>query len=160
MPDVPAGATRVMYETYDGDTHDLFGRDPIAPEDPRDIPPIRVAVNEGERVELVVWWDGGLTVAPPRIELEPGSEAPGLRVLDLEADGDEWLLTIEGTAGRAYEVDLFGTAVTAAVVDGGARVRAMSGDTGRAAEGNTRFSVEIPDAEGRHQVTLRLTPRR
>ena len=158
VPDVPAGATGAMYETYDGDTHDLLARDPIAPEDPRDIPPIRVAVNEGEPVELVVTWDGGLTVAPPRIDLVPGQRSEGLRVLNLEADGDEWLLTIEGTAGREYTVDLFGTAVTAAVVDGGARVRAMSGDTGRAAEGNTRFNVEIPDGEGRQEVTLRLTP--
>ena len=56
--------------------------------------------------------DGGLAVAPPRIDLQPGQRSTGLRVLDLEEDGDEWLLTIEGTAGHGYEVDLFGTAVT------------------------------------------------
>jgi len=169
VPDVPVGATRVMYETYDGVTHDLFRRDPTAPADSRDTPPIRVAMTEGEPVEIAVWWDGGLTVAPPRIDLEPGQRSTGLRILDFGADGDEWLLTIEGTAGHAYTVDLFGTAVTATVVGGGARlfspVAARAGEAGgagraaAAVEGARPLTVEIPDGEGRYEVTLRLTPR-
>ena len=155
VPDVPAGATAVRAT--------ISGRGILPPEEPperdRGEPrSLRVVAAQGEPTEIIVTWQGGLAVAPPRIDLQPGQRSTGLRILDLEADEDEWLLTIEGTAGHGYEVDLFGTAVTVVVVNGGARARAMSGDTARAADGYTRVDVEFADGEGRHEVTLRLTP--
>ena len=167
VPDVPAGATgvRVMMS---GGTGDVSLPRPGSERGRGAFPPVRVRVVRGEPTEIVVTWDGGLAVAPPRIELEPGQRSTGLRILDLEADGDGWLLTIEGTAGHEYVVDLFGSAVEAAVIDGSARLVPRlaegagegggAGEAGGPVAGNTRLRVEFADGEGRQEVTLRLTP--
>ena len=94
-------------------------------------------------------WNGGLAVAPPRIELEPGQRSAGLRVLDLEVDDEGWMLRLEGTAGRAYEVGLFGTQVDFAVTGADATVSAGPGGPLR---------VRFADGEGRAAVSIRLTP--
>ena len=167
VPDVPAGATgvRVMMS---GGTGDASLPRPGSERSRGAFPPVRVRVVRGEPTEIVVTWDGGLAVAPPRIELEPGQRSEGLRILDLEADGDEWLLTIEGTAGHEYVVDLFGSSVEAAVIDGSARLVPRlaegagegggAGEAGGPVAGNTRLRVEFAEGEGRQEVTLRLTP--
>ena len=167
VPDVPAGATgvRVMMS---GETGDVSLPRPGSERGRGAFPPVRVRVVRGEPTEIVVTWDGGLAVAPPRIELEPGQRSEGLRILDLEADGDEWLLTIEGTAGHEYVVDLFGSSVEAAVIDGSARLVPRlaegagegggAGEAGGPVAGNTRLRVEFAEGEGRQEVTLRLTP--
>ena len=167
VPDVPAGATgvRVMMS---GGTGDVSLPRPGSERGRGAFPPVRVRVVRGEPTEIVVTWEGGLTVAPPRIDLRPGQRSEGLRILDLEADGDEWLLTIEGTAGHEYVVDLFGSSVEAAVIDGSARLVPRlaegagegggAGEAGGPVAGNTRLRVEFAEGEGRQEVTLRLTP--
>ena len=167
VPDVPAGATGVRVTTSGG-TGDVSLPRPGSERGRGAFPPVRVRVVRGEPTEIVVTWDGGLAVAPPRIELEPGQRSEGLRILDLEADGDEWLLTIEGTAGHEYVVDLFGSSVEAAVIDGSARLVPRlaegagegggAGEAGGPVAGNTRLRVEFAEGEGRQEVTLRLTP--
>ena len=166
VPDVPAGATGVRVTTSGG--RGVLPPDPAAGREGDAFPPVRVRVVRGEPTEIVVTWDGGLAVAPPRIELEPGQRSEGLRILDLEADGDEWSLTIEGTAGHEYVVDLFGSSVEAAVIDGSARLVPRlaegagegggAGEAGGPVAGNTRLRVEFAEGEGRQEVTLRLTP--
>ncbi len=167
VPDVPAGATgvRVMMS---GGTGDVSLPRPGSERSRGAFPPVRVRVVRGEPTEIVATWEGGLTVAPPRIDLRPGQRSEGLRILDLEADGDEWLLTIEGTAGHEYVVDLFGSSVEAAVIDGSARLVPRlaegagegggAGEAGGPVAGNTRLRVEFAEGEGRQEVTLRLTP--
>ena len=99
-------------------------------------------------------------VAPPRIDLEPGQRSTGLRIIDLESDAREWLLTIEGTAGHEYLVDLFGTAVQAAPLGDGVSVSPAppTTDAERNGMGGGRFMVAFAAGEGRRTVTLRLAP--
>ena len=148
VPDIPVGATRVTVSQTGGGGATLFRGD-VAERPRRRLPPIRVPLGEGEPTEIVVTWHGGLAVAPPRIDLEPGQRSAGLRVLDLAADGDGWLLNLEGTAGREYEVGLFGAPVDFAVVAGDATVSA-----GR----DGGLGVRFGDGEGRATVRIRLTP--
>ncbi len=65
-----------------------------------------------EETTAVLAWEGGLSVAPPIVELAPGQQSHGVRILDLRADGEGWTLEVEGDAGRRYEVGLRGEAVT------------------------------------------------
>ena len=94
-------------------------------------------------------WEGGLAVAPPRIDLEPGETSGGLRILDFIADADGWNLSVEGTAGRTYEVEFFGTPVVSAVTGGAALV---------SERGDGVIAVEFAEGEGRVSATVRLTP--
>ena len=99
-----------------------------------------VRLSEGQAAVVTVSWEGGLAVAPPRIDLEPGQRSTGLRIIDLESDAREWLLTIEGTAGHEYLVDLFGTAVQATPLGDGVSVSPAAvedGDTPGAARATT-----------------------
>jgi len=105
-------------------------------------------VTGGKVIEMVATWDDGLAVAPPRIDLEPGQRSTGPRIIDLEADGDGWLLTIEGTAGREYDLALFGTAVRARVTEGKLTVAGTG-------EG---LRVRFADGEGRVTARMILTP--
>ena len=125
VPDVPAGASgvRVVHEggTGVGDPEAALPRGARA-----GLPPLAVRMTEGEATEITVTWEGGLAVAPPRIDLKPGQRSTGLRIIDLESDGDGWLLTIEGTAGHEYDIGLFGTAVDAQVTEGNAGLATTS----------------------------------
>ena len=94
-------------------------------------------------------WHGGLAVAPPRIDLQPGQRSYGLRIIDLVADDAGWLLTLEGSAGRDYDVRLFGTQVDAATSDGNATA---------ASESDGRIRVSFAGSEGRAATVVRLTP--
>ncbi|MDE2719222.1 GH116 family glycosyl hydrolase [Candidatus Palauibacter polyketidifaciens] len=112
VPDVPAGARDVSIGvngavtelTEDGTVEVTLGE----------------TVAAGDRAEIVVTWGGGLAIAPPRIDLEPGQVSSGLRILDFNADPDGWLLEVEGLAGRSYDLGLFGATVEADVVQGAA----------------------------------------
>ena len=139
VPDVPVGATAVRVVVAGG------GRVPGA----GSIRPLRIALTGGEPAEIAVTWEGGLAVAPPRIELEPGQRSTGPRVIDLEAEGDEWLLTVEGNAGREYDFALFGTAVNAEVAEGAAEVTIM---------GSGGLRVHFAGDGGRVTTRVRLTP--
>ena len=148
VPDVPPGATGVTV-SQDWRGGATLPRGAGAERSRGQLAPIRVPLNAGEPTEVTLAWDGGLAVAPPRIELEPGQRSAGLRVLDLEVDGEGWLLSLEGTAGRAYEVGLFGAPVDFAVAGGDATVSAGPGGS---------LGVRFADGEGRAAVSIRLTP--
>ena len=145
VPDVPVGA-RNPSVTVDGipapagrAARIQVGRDAPAPEGAAP-----EAVDQDEVAEIVVRWEGGLAVAPPRIDLEPGQRSTGFRIIDLVADEDGWLLTLEGTQGRAYDVQLFGTPVDAASTDAAASVSGQSDRTIRvtfAGEGSRATTV-------------------
>ena len=107
------------------------------------------ARDQDDVAEIVVRWEGGLAVAPPRTDLEPGQRSTGLRIIDLVTDDDGWLLTLEGTPGRDYDVELFGTPIDASPTDAAASVSGQSGGTIR---------VSFNGAEGRATTVVRLTP--
>ena len=145
VPDVPVGARNPSI-TVDGipapagrAARIQVGRDAPGPEGAAP-----EAVDQDEVAEIVVRWEGGLAVAPPRIDLEPGQRSTGFRIIDLVADEDGWLLTLEGTQGRAYDVELFGTPVDAASTDAAASVSGQSDGTIRvtfAGEGSRATTV-------------------
>ncbi len=143
VPDVPVGAGGLRVNVEGARQVGAGARRRPGPA------PLGVRVMEGQVVELVASWEGGLTVAPPRIDLEPGQRSGGARVIDLVAEGDGWMLTVEGDAGREYDFGLFGTAVEAEVVGGGAEVVGV-GDGGV----RVRFSGDA----GRVMVRVHLTP--
>jgi len=107
-------------------------------------------VTESADGVLTATWQGGLAIAPPRIDLQPGQRSTGLRIIDLVADGGGWLLTVEGTAGREYDIRLFGTPVDGATNDAGANVSSRSDGTIR---------VSLAGEAGRVTTALRLIPR-
>ena len=158
IPDIPVGAT--SYGITFGDTRPRV----TAPPGAGPVTSLEIQVEEDRPVEIVVAWQGGLAVAPPRIDLEPGQRSTGLRVIDLVADAEGWLLTIEGSAGSEYVVDLRGTAVQAVPVEDGIAVTPAPAvevgalDAGRAAMGGGGFLVAFAAGEGRRTATLRLTP--
>ncbi len=57
-------------------------------------------------------WTGGLAVEPPTVDLEPGQQSTGVRVLDFRRDGsptgDRWRLTLDGQRGTTYHLRLHG----------------------------------------------------
>ncbi|WP_420449378.1 amylo-alpha-1,6-glucosidase [Candidatus Palauibacter sp.] len=143
VPDVPAGAEGVSILLNDVQTN-LEGDGSL-----------EVALGEGapegSHAEIVVTWEGGLAVAPPRIDLQPGQRSSGLRILDFAADADGWILSVEGTASRTYDIDLFGTPVAPSVTRGTAQV---------VDRGNGGLRVEFADDDGRSAATIRLAPNR
>ena len=141
VPDLPAGARAVSVRVNGVDTG--FSPDgsvavAIGGADPAD-----------HRAEIVVTWESGLAVAPPRIDLHPGQRSAGLRILDFTAEPAGWILSVEGTAGRSYDIALFGTPVRPTVTSGAARV-SDSGD------GVIRVDFTGPGA--RATATVRLIP--
>ena len=110
-------------------------------------------VTESADGGFTATWEGGLAVAPPRIDLQPGQRSTGLRVIDLAADGDGWLLTLEGTAGRDYDVRLFGTPVAATP---GANATPGTATVSGLSDGTLR--VSFADGAGRVATVVRLTP--
>ena len=167
VPDVPAGA-RNLSVVVDG-----------VPAEPSNTGAVRVRVgragtgrdrtasggagDQDDVTEIAVTWEGGLAVAPPRVDLEPGQRSTGLRVLDLEAAADadaaQWMLSIEGSAGREYLLDLYGTVVQATPGEDGVQATTAASTTAELREdGGTRLRVRFADGEGRRAVTLRLSP--
>ena len=147
VPDIPVGATELRV-AVDGATRVWGGEAVGRGGEPAGPAPLALRVTEGRATEITVAWEGGLAVAPPRIDLEPGQRSTGPRIIDLRAEGNGWLLTIEGTAGHEYDIGLIGSAVQAQVTEGNARV-ARTGDGLR---------VRFPDGEGRVTARVQLTP--
>ena len=141
VPDVPAGARDVSISvngvatelTEDGTLEMTLGE----------------TVAAGARAEIVVTWGGGLAIAPPRINLEPGQGSSGLRILDFDANPDGWILSVEGLAGRSYEFGIFGATVEPDVVEGAAT-------TALANPATVRITFP-PDAAGRTTAVIRFT---
>ena len=162
LPDVPAGAAELRVTMTGGEWVEPEATGPAAGA----IHPSRaIRVTGGRPAELTVTWEGGLAVAPPRIELEPGQRSTGLRIIDLQADAEGWTLVTEGSAGRAYQVDLLGVPVEAAVADEDAGVEPAPagadprpGFAGRDETGGGRFRVRFAPGDGRRTATIRLTP--
>ena len=156
-PDVPLGA-EYMDVALQG--ADQVGGQPEPAGPGTRLPTPRFRLSSGQSATVVISWRGGLAVAPPRFDLEPGQRSSGLRIIDFERDGVGWLLTVEGTAGQEYLVDLYGTAVQATPVEDGVSVSPAPAaeDAGRTAMGGGRFMVAFAAGEGRRTVTLRLVP--
>ena len=159
VPDVPAGARNVSV-AVDGAPVQVSGDGTVpvpagAASGRQDQQP---PADQDRISEIVLTWEGGLSVAPPRIDLQPGQRSTGLRILDLATDGDEWILAIEGTASHEYLVDLYGTAVQGVPSSDAVRVTTAGPAAERADAAGTRLRVDFADGEGRRTVTLRLTP--
>ncbi len=91
-------------------------------------------------------WRGGLRVEPPSVNLVPGQESTGLRILDFQYSDDAWLLDLEGPAGRRLDLRLHGE--TFSTVDGARLV-------GR--EGNaSTIAVDFAGTEGRAAKRVRI----
>ena len=142
VPDVPAGARDVSISvngavtelTEDGTVEMRLGETGAA----------------GDRAEIVVTWGGGLAIAPPRINLEPGQRSGGLRILDFDADPDGWTLKVEGLAGRSYELGIFGARVETDVLEGAATTALVNHAT-------VRITFP-PDTAERTTAVVRFTP--
>jgi glycogen debranching enzyme len=95
---------------------------------------------DAEVTRLSLTWNGGLAVEPPTMDLLPGQESDGIRVLDFrrvgDADRGEWQLTTEGAGGKAYRLRLYGVPLSRA---DGARVTGVEGNA-------TTIEIEMPDA--------------
>ena len=76
--------------------------------------------------------------------LQPGQPSQGLRILDYAYARDRWVLLVEGTAGRTYEVRLHGETISS--LDGAEMVR-RDGSVNTIAvtipTGNARETAEI-----------------
>ena len=161
VPDAPPGAAELRVTMTGGRWVEGEAADPV----PGTVHPARaIRVTGGRPAEVTVTWKSGLSVAPPRIDLEPGQRSTGLRIIDLETDAEGWMLITEGAAGRAYEVDLFGVPVEATVVSGDASVEPAPdqvaperGPVRRAEAGGDRFRVRFAPGDGRRTATIRLT---
>jgi len=75
---------------------------------------------------LLLTWDGGLEVVPPRPELRPGQTSDGVRIVDFRRREHDWMLLVEGDTGVTSHVELIGQTVQNA---SGARVRSSGHKT-------------------------------
>ncbi|WP_419162653.1 amylo-alpha-1,6-glucosidase [Candidatus Palauibacter sp.] len=139
VPDVPVGAQEVSMWVNGVETEPSSDGSLAVP--------VGAETPGGDRAQIVVSWEGGLAVAPPRVDLQPGGRSAGLRILDFASEADGWTLSVEGTAGRTYDIQLFGTPVGPAVTSGTALV---------SDRGNGVIRVEFADGEGRSAATVRL----
>jgi glycogen debranching enzyme len=100
-------------------------------------------------VNATVSWTGGLTVEPPTIDLEPGQQSRGVRVLDFRAtETGGWSVTVEGEAGTQHVLHLRGE-----------RTRVTSGSATVAfTAGVNTLTVSMPDGFGRRTETIILEP--
>jgi hypothetical protein len=161
VPDVPVGARNVTI-AVDGVPAELpaTGAIPVQVGGAGGGPAPAPSATPGrdDVTGIVVRWEGGLAVAPPAVDLEPGQRSNGLRVLDLAADGEGWTLALEGSPGHDYPLELYGTAVVAAA-DDGARATAVDPMAGEQPDDAvTRLRVRFADGGGRRATTIRLTP--
>jgi len=101
-------------------------------------------LSDAKTVE--VSWTGGMRLAPNRIELEPGQRSRGYRIADKHYGNGEWKITIEGEAGRTYELELIGK-VPENVTNGDLRAMTEDGAT---------LLVAMPNGLGRQTVEVTL----
>ncbi len=93
---------------------------------------------------IEVEWTGGLQVEPPTVALQPGQPSQGLRILDFGYARDRWVVLVEGTAGRTYDVRLHGEGISS--VDRAEVVR-RDGPV-------TTIAVRIPNGRERETVEI------
>ena len=170
VPDLPTGAENVVVSAE--------GAAVVFPE--REGPEAQGAWEESESLvlrldpnrttEITVSWDGGLSVVPPRIDLEPGQRSVGLRILDFTESPPGWVAILEGIAGRSYRLDLYGTEVEVGGTEGEPVVEAIDRElsptawpAGQRQEGERwpgggEFLVTFPEGEGRRIVSVEFTP--
>jgi len=114
-----------------------------------------LAVREGGTYRANAFWQGGLSVAAPLRRLVPGQKSTGVRVVDFTAEGVGWLLELEGQAGLAYDVRLFGEAPSLGDVDGAeATVTPASGGP----LDPHLLHVRFPGGQGRMLAAIHLRP--
>jgi hypothetical protein len=108
----------------------------------------------GDQTTLALGWSGGLAVEPPTVDLAPGQESHGLRILDFRFDRGAYALVVEGDAGTTYDAAVRGAPVTR--VDG-AEVATSDGDVTAAADRDrTILAITFPPGAGRVTRTIRL----
>jgi hypothetical protein len=92
-------------------------------------------------------WTGGLELAPPPLELEPGQSDRGIRVLSFRPVSGGWTVELEGQPGRDYALTLRGE-----------RVRSARGaEIGELRRGTQRLIVRVPESsEPAGRVTVHL----
>ncbi|MGD2068663.1 MAG: hypothetical protein PVI57_08335, partial [Gemmatimonadota bacterium] len=145
---VPAGAEDVLFEVSGGERGPAFGMD-------RGLHDVQVRVTvpvDSAGREILVTWTGGLTPAHPTVALEPGQTSDGLRVVDFVAADGGWELTVEGTAGRSYRLDMYGVPVRPA---GSSGATVVARDDAAAV---TTLELAFPSGSGRAARVVRLAP--
>jgi glycogen debranching enzyme len=73
-----------------------------------------VVALEGRVRRVEARWRGGLAILAPLVSLEPGQGDRGVRVLEFEATPLGWRVLLEGPAGGAAAVGLYGDAPASA----------------------------------------------
>ncbi|HEX7119552.1 MAG TPA: GH116 family glycosyl hydrolase [Longimicrobiales bacterium] len=109
-------------------------------------PVVELELEDEALVEIE--FRGGVEVVPPPERLRLGQPSRGLRILDFRRDGRDYVLLLEGAAGRSYPLELR----TAA------RLRRLRGATLVGQDGRTAaLAVDFPAGRGyiRKQVRFR-----
>ncbi len=112
-------------------------------------------ITEGGSYTVNAYWQGGLSVAAPVRRLVPGQQSTGVRVVDFTAEGDGWLLELEGEAGLDYDVRLYGGTPRVSAADG-AEVTLVAG--AGAPSSPHLLRVHFPAGEGRSLAAIHLLP--
>jgi hypothetical protein len=109
---------------------------------------------DGDQAAFALNWSGGLAVEPPTMDLVPGQESRGLRILDFRFDRAAYQLEVEGDPGATYEVAVRGAAVTRA--DGAEVAMSESDVTAGTGRGRMVLAITFPTGAGRVTRTVRL----
>lgn len=113
---------------------------------------------EGTERRLEIEWQGGLEVAPSRVDLQPGQESSGLRIVDFGLEDEDWRLTLEGNAGASYRVRLIGEPVRVRDVTFPSPQEDQESPAARVAESGQSFTdIEVrlpPGAPHRRMLTV------
>jgi Glycosyl-hydrolase family 116, catalytic region len=114
-------------------------------------------VPENGSVTFSAYWQGGLSVAAPTVDLVPGQASTGVRVVDFTGGGGHgWLLELEGAAGRAYDLRLYGQVPSLDAIDGAEVTLTPAAGTPRDPH---VLHVRFPTGEGRENASIRLEPK-
>jgi glycogen debranching enzyme len=111
-------------------------------------------VVPGEGVGFYILHRGGLTVAPPTLDLVPGQQSTGIRVVDFVRDREGWRLDVEGPAGATRTLELYGEPFLVREAEG-------AGGTLRPArsQGSAHvLEVSFGGQDGRRLASFRLLP--
>lgn len=108
-----------------------------------------VSVPVDDHAGVTVSWTGGLAVEHPEVDLAEGQTSRGIRVVDFVAGEDGWELTVEGEAGRMYDLRLTGQPVQADY---------EWAETTRLRGTWTTLAVTFPEGTGRAVRVVRLEP--
>ncbi len=152
---VPLGATDVVARVDGAAVAGNAAGGPPVTEGAHDQPAtLRARLDKDTPVEFQAFWKGGLSVAGPTQRLVPGQPSTGVRVVDFTDDADGWLLELEGEAGHAYDLHLYG-AVPGVGQARGAQAKLTPG-TGAPGDPHV-LHVTFPDGDGRANAAIRLT---